>query len=103
MKINWTKPALADLDSIYDYIKRDSEFYADRFVGKILEAIDRLVKLPEMGRIIPEANQEDLRELILRNYRIMYRFNRDNKMITILAIIHGSRNLHKHPRPWEIE
>ena len=58
MKIEWTEPAISDLEGIRDYIGRDSEYYALRFIGRIIEAVERLVYFPEMGRRVPEAEDE---------------------------------------------
>ena len=46
MKIEWTEPTVLDLKSIRDYIRRDSEYYATRFVEKVIEAAETLNKLP---------------------------------------------------------
>jgi addiction module RelE/StbE family toxin len=101
MKVEWTKPALLDLESIRDYIKRDSEYYASRFIEKIIEAVESLERFPEMGRSVPEAEEENIRELLFSNYRIMYRT--ETERILILAVIHGSRNLSlKRTKPWDI-
>jgi addiction module RelE/StbE family toxin len=100
MKIEWTEPAQLDLESIRDYIKRDSEYYATRFVERIIEAVESLEKFPEMGRSVPEAEEENIRELLFYNYRIMYRV--ETERILILTITHGARDLSlKRPKPWE--
>lgn len=101
MKIEWTEPAVADLESIRDYIKKDSEYYASRFVERIIEAVENLKRFPEIGRIVPEAEEENIRELLFYNYRIMYRL--ETERILILTIIHGARDLsRKRPKPWEV-
>ena len=101
MKIEWTEPAVSDLKGIRDYIGRDSEYYASRFIARILEAVERLKDLPEMGRIIPEAEGIDIRELLFRNYRIMYRVEQGR--VLVLAVIHAARNMpQKKPKPWEV-
>ena len=101
MKIEWTKPALSDLESIRDYIKRDSEYYASRFVERIIEAVENLEKFPRMGRGVPEAEEENIRELLFYNYRIMYRI--ETGRILILTILHAARNLsQKNLKPWDI-
>ncbi len=101
MKIEWTEPAQLDLKSIRDHIGRDSEYYATRFVERIIEAVESLGKFPEMGRSVPEAEKENIRELLFYNYRIMYRV--ETKRILILTIIHGARDIsQKNPRPWDI-
>ena len=56
MRIDWSEPALADLDAIYDFIARDSSHYATRFVGRILDATERLAALPLMGRVLGDLD-----------------------------------------------
>ena len=51
MKLVWSGPARADVESIRDYIRRDSEFYAGRFVGRVIETAESLVQLPARGRL----------------------------------------------------
>lgn len=101
MKILWTEPALCDLEGIRDYIRKDSEFYAQRFVEKIFAAVGKLERFPGIGRPVPEADDENIRELIYRDYRIMYRL--EQKRVLILTVIHGARNLeHREIKPWEV-
>jgi addiction module RelE/StbE family toxin len=99
MRLEWTEPAVSDLENIRDYIKKDSEHYAFRFVEKIIEAVEKLVKFPEIGRAVPEAATENIRELIFHNYRIMYRM--ETERILILTIMHGAREL-SGKKPWNI-
>jgi len=93
MKIIWTQPAADDLDGIYQYIRQDSEYYAKKVVRDIVTYIERLVDQPEMGRVVPEKNDEGLREIFMDPYRIIYRPTAER--ITILVIIHGRRDLSK--------
>lgn len=89
MKIEWTEPALSDLESIREYIRKDSEYYATRFVERIIEAVQRLEKFPTMGRHVPEAEEEEnIREPLFHNYRIMYRV--ETERILILTVVHGA-------------
>jgi len=101
MKIEWTNPGVSDLQHIRDYIARDSEFFAHRFTERIIDTISTLPQFPKMGRFVPEAEDESIRELIFQNYRIIYRVEQER--ILILAIIHGGRDLRLiQPKPWEI-
>lgn len=101
MKIEWTEPAVLDLKSIRDYIRRDSEYYATRFVEKVIESVETLNKLPKIGRHVPESEDENIRELLLHNYRIIYRA--ESERILILAVIHGARDLSQsQSKPWDI-
>ena len=99
MRLEWTEVAVADLENIRDYIKKDSEHYAIRFVEKIIEAVEKLLKFPEIGRAVPEAASENIRELIFHNYRIMYHI--EPRRILILTIMHGARELSRK-KSWDI-
>lgn len=101
MKIEWTQPAVQDLESIRDYISRDSEYYAARFIEKIIEAVEKLEKFPMLGRPVPEIEDENIREIFLHSYRIIYR--RETNRLLVLTILHGARDLSlKKVKPWDI-
>ena len=101
MKIYWTEPAISDLQAIRDYIAKDAIYYASRFVMKIIEAAENLRTFPKMGRIVPESEQDNIRELIFQGYRIIYRIEKER--ILILTVIHGGMDLLRvKPKPWEI-
>ncbi len=88
-KIVWTEQAYEDLEAIFRYIRRDSERYARLFAEKILSSVKRLELMPESGRIVPEINKKYIRELIIGNYRIIYRTTKNQ--VAILTIRHGAR------------
>jgi toxin ParE1/3/4 len=100
MRVNWSEPALEDLESIRAYIAKDSRFYARQFIERIFDAASKLETFPEIGRRVPEAEErDDIRELIFQGYRIIYLIQ--SKNITIIAVIHGSRNLAgTEDKPW---
>ena len=91
VEIRWTLQAANDLESVTDFIANDSEFYAQLFATDVIEAIDRLSLFPQSGRIVPEANNPVIREIILGNYRLVYRSLQD--AIEVLTIYHGARLL----------
>ena len=88
-KVKWTRIALDDLDAIKEYIARDSVYYAEKFGDEALAATDNLELFPEMGRIVPERNDPNIRELIFGSYRIMNKI--DGDYCYIIAMIHGKR------------
>jgi len=87
--IIWTDRALKDLEDIGDYISKDSIVYARNFVSKLFKSPVLLKKMPRAGRIVPELNREDVRELIRGNYRIVYIIKESS--IEILTVHHSSR------------
>lgn len=67
VKVVWTDFTIEDLKSIHEYISRDSKFYADRFVAKLINRAEKLENHPQSGRIVTEFGKEDIRELIEGN------------------------------------
>jgi len=101
-KIEWTRSAVSDVRGLRHYIAQDSEAYADRFVQRIMEAVEKAALFPLLGRRVPEADDDTIREILFRRYRIMYRVEADR--ILVLMVIHGARDLGQvTPQPWEIE
>jgi len=90
--IRWTGRARADLAAIQAFISRDSVHFAAVMVGRIIGATERLADFPESGRRVPEFGRSDLREVILRPYRIVYRLVARDQ-VHIIAVHHGSRLL----------
>jgi plasmid stabilization system protein ParE len=89
MKIRWTHEALLRLFEIEDFIAQDSPDRARQFVDQIIEHTESLPSNPFSGRTVPEISNPDMRELIFRKYRIVYRIAGNN--IDILTVFEGHR------------
>ena len=70
-----------------------------KFCMGVVEAVEKLVEFPEMGRWVPEAGRADIRELIVLNYRVIYMVQDDKRSVVILAIVHGKRELAAQDKP----
>jgi toxin ParE1/3/4 len=90
-RVVWSRHAVRDLEAIGDYIAADSPAFAGIVVKKILSQTKILIEFPLAGRKVPEFDHENLRELVVYSYRIIYRLEGDE--IVIAAIIHGKRIL----------
>ena len=100
MRVEWTRSALNDLDRLQDYIAQDSPYYAAQFANRIVGATERLLDFPESGRLVPEAQRSDVREIFVQDYRIIYALTGD--AVVVLTVIHGGRDLdHLTGKPWE--
>jgi toxin ParE1/3/4 len=88
--VGWSKPARLDLKQIYDYIARDSKFYAKKVSLEIVAKSEELNSFPEIGRIVPEIGDPNVREIFIYSYRLIYEIL-PNK-VDILALIHSKRN-----------
>jgi len=91
VRIKWSDTAKTDLKGIFEYLTQDSPQYAEYFYERIFESIENLKFFPKMGRIVPELKNQNMRELIFQNYRIIYQYLEDT--IEIITIFHGKRLL----------
>ena len=98
-RLEWSDPAIADLEYIHDYIARDSPQYAVALVERLIISAERIKSFPESGRHVPEVSDPKVRELLVESYRIIYRLKKGTAQV--LAVIHGARNLRGTKlRPW---
>ena len=91
-RLIWSPSALDDIESIADFIARDSVDRAALFVQRLIERAEELPENPASGRVIPEIGNENYREVIVYPYRIMYRLEGGDIWIT--GVIHGARDWH---------
>jgi len=89
MKVHWTRNAISHLANMYEYIALNSPTYAKRTVDKITRRSEQIAGQPYSGRKVPEYDAEDIRELIEKPYRIIYRIKPDQ--IDVVAVIQGAQ------------
>ncbi|UOB19431.1 type II toxin-antitoxin system RelE/ParE family toxin [Abyssalbus ytuae] len=92
VQINWTVQSVNDLKSIADYISVDSVKYAKLQIIRIKTRTFILKSQSHAGKIVPEINKSNIRELIEGNYRIIYKIVSEQQ-VDILAVHHSSRDL----------
>ena len=89
MKSRWTHESLDRLIEIEEHISKDSPARAIQFVDQLIEHAELLSDKPRMGRTVPELANPDIRELVFKKYRIVYRLKAN--CIEILTVIEGHR------------
>jgi addiction module RelE/StbE family toxin len=92
VQIKWTRMAVEDLKSIYDFISKGSKKYAQLEIIKIKARTSVLKTTPLIGKEVIEKGNPSVRELVEGNYRIIYKII-DNEKIDILTIHHSARDL----------
>lgn len=90
ISIHWSNKVFDDILLIKEHLGHSSEVLADRFVDKVFEKVELLKTFPQIGKMVSEFNRKDIRELIFKQYRIVYRI-KNEETITILTIQHSSR------------
>ncbi len=89
--IRWSSLAVSHLENILSYIAEDSPRYSSYFAKRLISLIRHIPDFPRQGRKVPEYQNENLRELIYQNYRIVYRLKKG--VVEIVAITHSTRLL----------
>ncbi|MDI6890863.1 MAG: type II toxin-antitoxin system RelE/ParE family toxin [Thermodesulfovibrionales bacterium] len=92
-KIKWTIRALDDLHDIYEFIAKDSKRYAQIQIEDIQNAALNLTSFPLIGRIVPEFPHLSYREILVGNYRVIYRLEEEQGLAIIMAVAHGRQLL----------
>ena len=92
VEVRWTDQALLDIDAIAEYIAHDSERYAQIQVQRFFDTEPMMQNQPLAGRMVPEANDPSLREIIQGSYRIIYRIISEQR-VDVITVHHSSRLL----------
>lgn len=92
MRVLWTDAALAQLELIHNYVAQTSPEYARRIVDQLTNRSKQIVNFPLSGRMVPEYELNEVREVIEGSYRVVYLIKNEQEQIEILAVIHTSRD-----------
>jgi addiction module RelE/StbE family toxin len=96
VRIIWTARSITDLEDIADFISKNSKKYAKLTIEKLIGTAKFIEKNQHIVRIVPKLNQQDIREIITGNYRIIYQNINENNS-NILTVHHCARLLQKNP------
>ena len=88
--VTWSPESIRDVEAIRAFIAQDSPVYAELTARRIVAAVERLQVFPESGRMVPERQDPEIREMIAGPYRIVYRFRAG--LVEIATVFRGSRD-----------
>ncbi|HSP81241.1 MAG TPA: type II toxin-antitoxin system RelE/ParE family toxin [Myxococcaceae bacterium] len=88
-RVRWTQRSIEDLRAIGHYIAEDNPPAARQWLERLRQRAHQAAATPRAGRRVPELGREDIREVFLRSYRIVYRLARDG--IEVLTVFEGHR------------
>ena len=91
MRVHWTNKALDHLLAIHEYVAQNSEIYANRLVDRLTRRSEQIGLFPQSGRMVPEYKRPDIREIIERPYRIIYRVKEEQ--VDVLSVVHSAQQL----------
>lgn len=89
--VAFSPSARRDLSNIVRFIAMDAPERARAFGRLLLDRTRRLGEFPELGRVVPEFQDESIRELIVGTYRIVYRVDVHERRIDVVRFWHAAR------------
>lgn len=91
VRIEWTQRARRDVLEVRDFIAHDKPTAAAAWVRRLIDTVERVALFPSSGRVVPEIDRPDIREVILDNYRMVYLVG--TARIVILTVFESHRLL----------
>lgn len=91
MKVLWTDASVVQLEAISEYVAQTSPEYARRIVDRLTKRSTQIAAFPFSGRMVPEYEMNEVRQVIEGSYRIIYLIKEDEDQIEVLAVLHSSR------------
>jgi plasmid stabilization system protein ParE len=90
-KIIFSAPAIDDLKNIVRFIARDNPQAAAEFGAKLIQSVRHLAAFPRLGRVVPEKNDDNIREIVFKSYRVFYRVTDNTATVEIARFWHAAR------------
>jgi plasmid stabilization system protein ParE len=91
IRLRWSRRATRDLLELGAFIAADDPGAARRWVERLRDRARRAAATPRAGRVVPELQREDVREVFLRTYRIVYQIV--PKGVVVLTLFEGHQRL----------
>ena len=89
-RVIWTLRALEDLELTTEYLSKDSPMFAASFVDQVLHAAATLTIYPNRGRYSPDLDDPEIREIFVKQHRLIYNVIGDR--VNIIRLVHMARN-----------
>ena len=90
-RVELSPSALRDLEEIISFIAADNPEAAERFGQRLIEQARAAALHPLAGRMVPELRDKNIREKIVRSYRIVYRVDKDHRVLVVFRFWHAAR------------
>jgi plasmid stabilization system protein ParE len=94
-QLSWSERAARNLEDACDFIARTSPQNATSFADSVRDAVGLLAQQPRIGARVPEYNRDDVREILVHKFRIIYRLVGND--VVIVSVVHGARRLPRTP------
>lgn len=90
-KIIWDDAAIYELGQIVRYIAKDNQIAAESTGRKLLQKVEILGSFPRIGKVFSKLNRDDVREMPVPPYRVIYHIKDAERTVRILKVWHSAR------------
>lgn len=90
-QVRWSARSQSDLQSIYEFVRRDSPDAALALMARLISSVRRLEEFPLSGRIVPEFRRRNMREVIVGSFRVVYEVAGEE--VGVVTVRNASRRL----------
>ncbi|MGH7976045.1 MAG: type II toxin-antitoxin system RelE/ParE family toxin [Limisphaerales bacterium] len=90
-KVIWSPRGIETLGELVEFIARDNPAAARKMGRAVFQKSLLLGRHPRLGKVFAGLSHDDVREMLVRPYRIIYRVQNSNRTVTILTVWHGAR------------
>jgi plasmid stabilization system protein ParE len=91
VRLVWSQLADRQVEEVLAWIVADDVAAARRWLEELLERVEALCRFPDAGRVVPELGRDEIRELLVGAYRVIYR--RREEAVEIALVRHQARQL----------
>jgi toxin ParE1/3/4 len=83
VKVNWSRRIIAEIHEAREYLQPYSPTLAERLTDAVFAKGTLLESYPLLGRVVPEAERPDVRELPFKKYRLVYRVVSETEILML--------------------
>ena len=92
-RLIWAPSARLDLRELASYIAESRPRASAEFIKNVFHTVEHLADFPKSGRVVPEFNDPNIREVIRKPCRIVYRVKSKKHVVEIARVWHAARGI----------
>lgn len=92
-RLTWAPSARLDLRELASYIAESRPKASAGFVRNVFRTVEHLADYPKSGRVVPEFDDANIREVIRKPCRFIYRVKPQEGIVEIVRVWHAARGM----------
>ena len=93
-RVVWSPRAIRRATEAALFITEENPGAGAEWTRGLFDSVRPLAQFPEMGRVVREVGRSEIREIMFRGYRVVYRVA--PRFVEVLTVRHGKRKFSYH-------